>query len=59
MIRELDRAEWSRKRDDEIDIDEEAKGWIKEFGAGDAETITRMVSGAMDDYFYLRQYAIK
>ncbi|CAF9911969.1 MAG: hypothetical protein ALECFALPRED_007789 [Alectoria fallacina] len=48
----------SRKRDDEIDIDEEARGWGKEFGLDVAEAIKALVAGAMDDYLYLRQYAI-
>ena len=51
--------EWSRKRDDEINVDEEAEGWIQEFGVGATETIRGFVLGAMDDYTYLRQYAIK
>ena len=50
---------WSKKRDDEINVDEEAKGWIKEFGVGAAEAIKRFVLGGMDDYLYLRQYAMK
>ncbi|KAL9074180.1 MAG: hypothetical protein Q9161_002374 [Pseudevernia consocians] len=52
-------AEPSPKRDDEIDIDEEVKGWRKEFGVDTAETIKNLVVGAMHDYSYLRQRAIK
>lgn len=51
-------AHRSRKRDDEIDIDEEARGWGTEFGLDVAEAIKGLVAGAMDDYLYLRQYAI-
>lgn len=52
-------AQRSRKRDDEIDIDEEAKDWRKDFGVDTAETIKGLVVGAMHDYSYLRQRAIK
>ena len=52
-------VEYSRKQDDEIDIDEEAKGWRKEFGVDAADTIKGFVMGAMDDYSYLRQRTIK
>ena len=55
MIQESDGDEW---RDDEMNVDEEAEGWIKEFGVGAAETIKGFVLGAMDDYSHLRQYAI-
>ena len=48
----------SRKRDDEIDIDEEARGWGKEFGLDVADAMKDLVTGAMDDYLYLGQYAI-
>ena len=47
----------ARKQDDEIDLDEEARGWAKEFGVDAAETIKGFVLGAMDDYSYLRRFA--
>lgn len=46
----------SRERNDEIDIDEEAKGWGKDFGVDAAETMKHFVVGVME---YLRQYAIR
>ncbi len=52
-------VEHSTKRDDEFDIDEEVKGWKKEFGVDVADTIKGFVMGAMDDYSYLRQRTIK
>lgn len=55
----LNEVERSRKRDDEIDIDEEAKDWGTEFGVDAAETIKGWVVGAMEDFSYLRQCAIK
>ena len=54
-----DSAQRSRQRDDQIDIDEEAKIWEKEFGADAAERIKYLVLDAMDDYSYLNQCAIK
>ncbi len=55
----LEEVEYSRKRDDGIDIDKEAEGWKKEFGVDAADTIKGFVMAAMDDYSYLRQRTIQ
>ena len=55
----LNEVERKMKQDDEIDIEEEAKAWAKEFGMDAAETIKGLVMIAMDDYSYLRERAIK
>ena len=43
----------------EIDLDEEENGWVKEFGVEVATAIKELVVGAMDDYSFLKQYAMK
>ena len=48
-----------RKGNEEIDIDEEERSWVEEFGVDAAEAIKGFVVGAMDDYSYLKQLAIK
>ena len=57
-IQTRNRVERSRKRDDKVDIDKEAKEWVKAFGEDAAEVIKRTVLGATDDYAYLRHYAM-
>ena len=49
----------SRKGNEEIDIDQEERSWVEEFGVDAAEAIKGFVVGAMDDYSYLKQLAIK
>ena len=56
----LTNAQQSKAGDDEIDLDEEEKGWVKEFGVDAATAIMGLMQGGvMDDYSYLKQYAIK
>ena len=53
-------AQRSRAGDEDIDFDEEEKSWVKEFGVDAATAIMGlMTGGVMDDYSYLKQYAIK
>lgn len=47
-----------QKRDSEMVLAEEKKGWIDEFGAEIADVIERYVDLAMVDYHYLRQYKL-
>ena len=49
----------SRVGDDEMDLDEEEKGWVKEFGVDAATAIMGLMGSAMEDYSYLKQDAIK
>ena len=49
----------SKAGDDEIDLDEEEKGWVKEFGVDAATAIMGLMGSAMEDYSYLKQDAIK
>ena len=52
-------AQRSRAGDDEIDLDEEERGWVKEFGVDAATAIMGLMGSATEDYSYLKQYAIK
>lgn len=52
-------AQRGRGGDEEIDLDEEEKGWVKEFGVDAAKAIMGLMRGAIEDYSYLKQFAIK
>ena len=49
----------SKKRDDEIDVEEEERGWVQEFGVDAADAIKELVVAALEDYSYLKQYRLK